>query len=111
MGQLSAAVANGLGIERDAAGLGRVTAFADTHSGAGAELAGMIAEAALARTESRGAHQRAEFAEADPNQARRRAWAVANPAPVSSIPLTSKRPQYKSAVASDAAAVGGSLAC
>ena len=111
VGQLSAAVANGLGIERDADGLGRVTAFADTHSGAGAELAGMIAEAALARTESRGAHQRAEFAEADPNQARRRAWAVAHPAPVSAIPLTPKRPQYKSAVASDAAAVGGSLAC
>ncbi len=111
VGRLGAVVANGLGIERDAAGLRGVTAFADAHSGAGAELAGMIAEAALARTESRGAHQRAEFAKADPSQARRRAWVVAHPAPVGAIPLTPKRPQRTNAVASDAAAVGGSLSC
>lgn len=109
--QLAAVVANGLGIERDAAGLRSVTAFADTHSGAGAELAGMIAESALARTESRGAHQMVEFAEADTVQARRRAWVVSHSATVGAIPRAPQYPQRTNAVASNAVAAGGSLAC
>ena len=47
------------GLERDAAGLGELAA--DPHP-----LVRLIAECALARTESRGAHQRRDFPERDP---------------------------------------------
>jgi L-aspartate oxidase len=47
------------GLERDAAGLRELTA--DPHP-----LVRLIAECALARTESRGAHQRSDFPERDP---------------------------------------------
>jgi L-aspartate oxidase len=47
------------GLERDAAGLRELTA--DPHP-----LVRLIAECALARIESRGAHQRSDFPERDP---------------------------------------------
>ncbi len=71
---VTAAVAAGLGIERDADGLRAVSEAAAAHDGASAELAGMIAVAALARTESRGSHQRSDFPSTDPRGAHRRAW-------------------------------------
>lgn len=72
--EISAVVASGLGIERDAQGLGRVSSVAGSRSGAAAELASMIAEAAMARAESRGAHQRSDFTATDPHAAQRQAW-------------------------------------
>ena len=69
-----AALDRGLGIERDAAGLSEVCAVAEAHEGMVAELAAMIARSAEARTESRGAHQRADFPQADDAQRRRNSW-------------------------------------
>lgn len=77
--EVSAALAAGLGIERDAEGLraaGRVFA---AHSGPAATLASMIQVAATTRTESRGAHQRSDFPDADPEQATRRAFRFVDP--------------------------------
>lgn len=71
---VGAAVASGLGIVRDTEGLREVSRTCAAISGWSAELACMIAEAAEARTESRGAHQRAEHPSSDPAQAQRRAW-------------------------------------
>ncbi len=67
-------VASGLGIVRDAEGLREVSNTCAAISGWSADLACMIATAAEARTESRGAHQRAEHPVSDPAQAQRRAW-------------------------------------
>ncbi|WP_025133076.1 L-aspartate oxidase [Leucobacter sp. PH1c] len=55
-----AAIAAGLGIERDAAGLRAVFETCDRSPSDTAELAAMIAHAAAAREESRGAHQRSD---------------------------------------------------
>lgn len=78
---LRAAAAAGLGIERDAEGIAAVSALCagsvrDGASSALADLASLVAEAALARTESRGAHQRSDHPGTDPAQARRQAWSV-----------------------------------
>ncbi|MGK0715679.1 L-aspartate oxidase [Leucobacter sp. W1153] len=71
---VSAAVAAGLGIERDAAGIDQVRRTCTSLPGPAAQLATMIAQSAAARTESRGAHQRADHPATDPAQAVRRGW-------------------------------------
>ncbi|MBU3994706.1 MAG: hypothetical protein KKF42_02850, partial [Actinobacteria bacterium] len=71
---VSAAVAAGLGIERDAAGIDEVRRACASLPGHAAQLANMIAQSAAARTESRGAHQRADHPATDPVQAVRRGW-------------------------------------
>ncbi len=76
--EISLAVGAGLGIERDAQGLAQVSRIAAEHSGVLAELTGMIAAAATARTESRGAHQRSDFPGTDPAAGARRAWRQAS---------------------------------
>lgn len=70
-----AAAEAGLGIERDAEGLRAVIELCARTPGSLAELAGLVAVAAEARTESRGAHQRSDAPSTDEAQARRRAWA------------------------------------
>ncbi len=71
---VSAAVAAGLGIERDAAGIDEVRRACASLPGHAAQLANMIAQSAAARTESRGAHQRADHPATDPAQAVRQGW-------------------------------------
>ena len=71
---VSAAVAAGLGIERDAPGIDAVRRACASLPGHAAQLATMIAQSAAARTESRGAHQRADHPATDPAQAVRRGW-------------------------------------
>lgn len=68
-----AAIAAGLGIERDAAGIAWAAEVCARSATPDAQLGTLIAAAAEAREESRGAHQRAEFPETDPAQAWRRA--------------------------------------
>lgn len=109
--ELSAVIAEGLGIERDAAGLQEVTRFAAAHRGADVELAGMIAEAAIARNESRGAHQRSDFPVSDATQGGRRAWVVAQPEREGAIPLAMQRANNLDTTDPGAVAVGGSLVC
>lgn len=70
------AIASGLGIERDEHGMQEVLDIVQQHDGAEAELARLIASAALARTESRGSHQRSDHPRADPSAAVRRGWAA-----------------------------------
>lgn len=69
-----AAVAAGLGIERDAVGLRDAATICQDYPGSLAELAQMALTAAAARTESRGAHQRSDHPQSDPEQQRRQAW-------------------------------------
>lgn len=71
---VSAAVAAGLGIERDATGIDAVRRDCASLPGHAAQLATMIAQSATARTESRGAHQRADHPATDPAQAVRQGW-------------------------------------
>ncbi|QIM17477.1 FAD-binding protein [Leucobacter insecticola] len=71
---VSSALAAGLGIERDAAGLAAAGEVFAQAAGPAAELAAMMQVAALERTESRGAHQRSDAPYTDPAQASRRAY-------------------------------------
>lgn len=72
--EVSSAVAAGLGIERDATGINEVLRACASLPGPAAQLATMIAQSAAARTESRGAHQRADYPATDPAQSVRRGW-------------------------------------
>lgn len=69
-----------LGIERDAIGISLAIADLTSISGSDARLATLIAQAALAREESRGGHQRADFAGTDADRARRQAFLLHRPA-------------------------------
>ncbi|MBK0418388.1 FAD-binding protein [Leucobacter sp. CSA1] len=83
---VAGAVASGLGIERDAEGLRAAAAVFARCSGTEAALAALVAAAALARTESRGAHRRSDHPHADPAQARRSALLLAPGRPVPAHP-------------------------
>ena len=72
-----------LGIEREATGMSTALRAFDELPGRDARLAALIAHAALARTESRGAHQRADYPAPKPGQPSCRAWRLA---PVTSTP-------------------------
>lgn len=89
---VGASVAKGLGIERDAAGIRAVADTCQALPGAHAELAVMIAAAAEARTESRGAHQRADHPTTDPAQAVRHAWAVRSTAAPAAVAHAAAKP-------------------
>ena len=79
---VSRAVGAYLGIERDHDGLRAAGHVFEAETGDAAALAALIGVAAAARTESRGAHRRADHPDADPAQDRRRAWrAVIGSAP------------------------------
>ncbi|KAM9862606.1 L-aspartate oxidase [Leucobacter sp. BZR 635] len=104
--EISAAIEAALGIVRDEEGLREAAAVFARGTGAQAELAGLVCAAALARRESRGAHQRGDFPQRDPALARRSAirvvpaaaapastavasTAVASTAPASTAPASS----------------------
>ena len=70
---VSAAIDRGLGIVRDATELEEASRTLRVATGHRAQLGQLIAHAAAARTESRGAHLRSDFSEPDPRQAVRRA--------------------------------------
>ena len=79
LGRLRLAMTAGLGVVRDAAGIMRaLETFTEIERDAvdqrvadAAYVAAATARAALARRESRGSHQRADFPHADPRWARR----------------------------------------
>ena len=71
---VQALVAAGLGIERDEDGLSQTLRATAGIAGSLAELASMIAEAAIARTESRGSHQRSDHPDTDSVAGVRKAW-------------------------------------
>ena len=78
---LQSAMWQGVGVERDAAGLARAAGdLAQVHDGTGHATDNLLLVARLAaaagalRTESRGAHFRSDHPGADPRQARRIAW-------------------------------------
>lgn len=77
---MRAEFARGIGIERDADGLRSVRSLAESRPGMAAELIRMVAVAAEARTESRGAHQRSDQPRTDARQAVRRSWRLAGAA-------------------------------
>lgn len=81
VGELRQLLWSGAGVVREETGLRRVLAELDAVAGEAERnlrsrivhtVAKMVATAALIRTESRGAHYRADFPLSDPNQARRR---------------------------------------
>lgn len=71
-----------LGIERDGAVLADAAAVSAAAAGPDTVLTKLIANAAFARTESRGSHQRADYPQTDPAQARRRGWLVTFQSPI-----------------------------
>lgn len=92
--EVRAAADAGLGIERDAEGLRAVAAVCAGAPGALSALAAMVAASAGARTESRGAHQRADYPQTDSSQARRLAWALPRAARLhATSDLTAHTPQ------------------
>ena len=82
--ECAAAIERWLGIERDASGLCQMAVVASTTAGDTARLAALMAHAALAREESRGAHQRSDFVSTDEqHHHHRQAWVV----PAASMPV------------------------
>ncbi|MGW9020354.1 L-aspartate oxidase [Leucobacter chromiiresistens] len=81
--EIGRAVGSALGIERSGAGLARADRVFRRGAGDAARLASVVGAAAALRTESRGAHLRADFPGSDPAQARRRGVRVIEAAPSS----------------------------
>ncbi len=75
--EVSAAIESGLGIVRDKAGMRAAADVCARSDEPHAELAALICAAALARRESRGAHQRADHPETDERLAHRTAIRIA----------------------------------
>lgn len=86
---LRQAMTRDLGIVRDVNGIRRAAAAARAQQGALGELSSMIAAAAEARTESRGAHFRSDHPSVDQAQQQRNSWYL--PAPVHEQPVSSSR--------------------
>lgn len=88
--EIGRAVGSALGIERSGSGLARAERVFRRGAGDAARLASTVCAAAALRTESRGAHLRADFPGRDPSQARRRGLRVIEAAP-SSASLPERR--------------------